>query len=138
MIHVLVHLILLALRASESSSRRLPAPPGNEFGPQIISATTQRQFPLGYGKCFLLSNVVVEGTIYYHYVLAVHDVTGAPCLFITAESGINPSLGGSEGLSLGVYRPGGYENLGPSDSLKDMDLFQDVAVEVARTRLGLG
>jgi hypothetical protein len=85
----------------------------------------------------LLSNVVVEGTIFYQYILAAHDLSGTPCLFVSAESDADPSLGGSKALSLGVYSAGGYENLGPSDSLGDMDLFQDVAVEVVRSRLGL-
>lgn len=134
MIHFLVHLLLLALRASESDKcPPLPSRSPN-FGPNILSSTTASEFPLGFVKCYLLLNIIVEGTKCFKFILAVHDLDGGPCLFVAAESDLAGERPNE--LSLGVYAPLGYENLGTSNSLGDIGLFQDVAVEVARTRLG--
>jgi hypothetical protein len=92
-----------------------------------------RQFPLGFGQCYLLSNIVVDGTKCFQYILAVHDYAGDPSMLIAAES----DLAENSGLNLAIYTPGGYQNLGPSESLGDISLFEDVAVEVARSRMGL-
>ena len=67
----------------------------------------------------------------------MHVFAGAPAMFVASESNTAGLLGGSGSHSLSIFAPEGYENLGSSDSWANMDLFQDVAVQLVNSRLGL-
>jgi len=126
-----------ALTQNFSTGFKFSKPEPKHFGPRIVSAETARQFPIGFGKGLLLSDIVAEGTVKYKYILAVHDFAGAPSMFVASESNTSALLGGDGSHSLSIFTPDGYENLGSSNDWGNVDRFQAEAVKLVNSRQGL-
>lgn len=106
--------------------------------PSIETAIPKRRYQIGDLSAVILGDVKSGDERRYEYVMAlVPDGEQNPILYITAER-ISTRGGGEEVMVVRVIAEGDERTLGPEARWRELDVFAEDALAMARQVMGLG
>lgn len=106
--------------------------------PVIKTAIPKRRYQIGDLSAVILGEVTSGDERLYEYVMAlVPDGEQLPILYITAER-VSAPEGGEQVTVVRVIAEGGERTLGPEERWRELEVFAEDALAMARQVMGLG